>query len=71
MFYEDFQRNISCGCEKKNRFRIEFGLSSKKETYASYLRHAKKRNLIFDLEFDYFLSLTQNICFYCGSPPAT
>lgn len=38
--------------------------------YNEYRHNAKSRGLDFQLDFDTFFSLTQDICFYCGSAPS-
>lgn len=41
-------------------------LSSKRYWYRVYKSNAKKRNLIFDLSFEKFISLCQSPCYYTG-----
>ena len=60
----------SCGfspCKSRKRRRDpEVGY---KAIFYVYKKHAKERNLIFDLDYDYFKSLTQQDCTYCGIKP--
>ena len=64
---------VSCGCYNREnaskRFRIESGLSSKKQVYNRYISQSKERNFSFELSFDQFIYLTQRDCHYCGSKP--
>jgi len=34
-----------------------------------YKKHAKDRNLTFNLDYNYFKELTKDICYYCGIEP--
>jgi hypothetical protein len=66
---------ISCGCYTKERtsqrFKIEYGLSAKRSIYDRYKQQAKRRNgLAFELNFEQFIELTQQNCYYCGSEPS-
>lgn len=62
----------SCGClSVSNRFKSvtdeEFFKTVKLNHYKT---SAKRRNLEFNLEDEYFLSLITSNCGYCGSPPS-
>lgn len=43
--------------------------SYKKRVYKDYKKGAEKRNLIFNLSFESFLSLISSNCYFCDSPP--
>jgi hypothetical protein len=70
MPYEDVIKCVSCGCEKSERRKIEWGLSQKKEVFRQYKRGARLRNYNFDLSLDEFVRLCEQDCFYCGSLPS-
>jgi hypothetical protein len=71
---------ISCGCYKKNiwlsvinnnknkKFNPSL-IATQKELYRKYKCNAKKRSYSFNISFEYFISLTNKNCFYCGSIP--
>ena len=74
----------SCGCLRKEisskkmkdnpigkigARRLIQGLSSFRETIASYRRRAKIRGLDFELTQEQFEKLTQKDCYYCGVKP--
>ena len=67
----------SCGCLHQKQIMSKFGISRrhgfgeafKKSLYKTYQKGAKKRNLIFDIPFDLFLSLIEKPCKYCGALP--
>jgi len=63
----------SCGCvrgkKRGEQLKIERGLASKHLLYTKYKYSALRRNIEFDLEFDYFIELTSNVCHYCGALP--
>lgn len=52
----------TCGCGRKN------GINENGRTlvWLSYRTHAKKRNLVFELTKERFVSLIESSCFYCG-----
>jgi len=66
-------KTVSCGCYAKenNRNRIikDFGEASFNNLYYTYIRHAKKRNLCFELSKDFFKNITKQNCYYCGVEP--
>lgn len=60
----------SCGCARyDSRFKLGDGIASQNELFRCYKYNAKKRNIEFNLEKEYFLEITQRICFYCGDKP--
>lgn len=62
-------RNQSCGCYLKRK--IEYGLSSKKTLYNTYMKLcAGRRGIEFNLAFDDFIKLTSQECYYCGMKPS-
>jgi hypothetical protein len=73
------QKYQACGCVgKENRkkanigntyTRHNFGDHSKKILINSYKRHAKDRNIGFELSNDEFFKITKQNCFYCGVEP--
>jgi hypothetical protein len=63
----------SCGCLQKSivseKNSIEFGQATKNTLFYIYKQGAKARNIEFNLEKNYFLSLTSQNCHYCGKEP--
>jgi 5-methylcytosine-specific restriction endonuclease McrA len=62
----------SCGCLRKEhweRRKIGYSQSSINRIYRQYKRHAKSRNLKFELTRERFIELTSGSCFYCGDLP--
>lgn len=75
----------SCGCrardaavasaranftERIKRNTRPSGHSSRLALFHGYRRHAKNRNLPFELDFQAFVALTQENCAYCGAAPS-
>jgi hypothetical protein len=58
----------SCGCEKLKYANRETRLY--KRYYSTYKSDAKTKNREFSLDFDTFVNLTKQTCFYCGSEPS-
>lgn len=58
----------SCGCMKLNW--MEAGLAAKHRVFDSYKRGANRRGLLFELNFEDFVSLCERQCKYCGNPPS-
>lgn len=63
----------SCGClDKENLIKAcskKEGEASFNRLYVDYKKHAKKKNLIFDLSKDEFRKITSQNCYYCGTNP--
>ncbi len=59
-----------CSDNKWSKIRVlnDF-LSLKKRIYRTYKRNAKKRNYLFDLNFEELNNIIQENCYYCGEPP--
>lgn len=55
----------SCGCLNRS----DYGKASAYKLYYTYKRLAEHRNLTFEINFEYFLEVTQQSCFYCGIEP--
>ncbi len=67
----------SCGClvvEKNKKLgenrKLENNQAAINKLWQSYNSSARNRGLVFDLNFDLFLQLTQQPCHYCLSPPS-
>lgn len=56
---------ISCGCNRKK----EYGYSSMIKLLTDYKRHAKIKNIDFELSENKFIFLTKSNCHYCGCEP--
>lgn len=63
-------RTKSCGCIWREKHQHPKGDANFNQIIYSYKRHAKERNLSFDLSKDEFKILTQQNCYYCGDPPS-
>lgn len=68
----------SCGCLRKDMIRnrnktkfkrLAYGEAAKRALYRQYKRHADERNLLFEIDIEYFANLTKMECGYCGSKP--
>ena len=67
----------SCGCygvdQRKKlrswRFKKKPGESLARTVYLRYRHAASSRGLSFDLDYDFFLEITQRNCFYCDGRP--
>lgn len=58
----------SCGCERLNRYpNREIRLY--KRYYTVYKSNAKLKKREFNLDFEMFISITKQDCFYCGTSP--
>lgn len=56
----------SCGCNNGGESNPETG---RKKLYTSLKNGAKSRNLLFDLDYDNFVLLTNQNCYICGDKP--
>lgn len=66
----------SCGCLYKETRKTCGKVNKKndkylaeKNVYRCYKKDAKKRNLIFEIDFELFLDLVNKYCIYCNSKP--
>lgn len=63
----------SCGCLSKRYFnkknRVDSRLSIYRMLYNRYIKSAEKRGLEFNLDWEYFQSLLNDNCYYCGRGP--
>jgi hypothetical protein len=58
-------RGGGCHCSRR---RVGTG-SEYKWRYQSYMQAAKKRNLSWEIDYDKFLDITQQNCYYCNTEP--
>jgi len=63
------QRCRNCAARLKN-IKEHSGIVNKKCLYGAYRSKAKKRNMVFDLSFEYFVDLATRRCFYCNIEPS-
>ncbi len=56
----------SCGCNRRK----EYGYAAMIKVLTDYKRHAKIKNINFDLSEDEFIFLTKQNCHYCGCEPS-
>lgn len=64
-------RAKSCGCSSASfiaKSKIKPG-AALNWVFRSYKQNSKRRNIIFDLDKNFFSELTRKICFYCGRTP--
>ena len=66
--YINNKKYKSCGCENR-KIGQKPGIASAKDIFTSYIRNAKNRNIKFEIDFEYFLEISQKECFYCGVEP--
>ena len=73
----------SCGCLRSDRMRVEihrvrmkspvWGVlperACENRVFRSYAKHARKRNLGWELDFETFKGFLYSNCFYCNAPP--
>lgn len=59
----------SCGCIPKYNKLADETLAAKHLLYSSYKKGAKRRGHSFLLNFEEFINLVQQKCFYCGEEP--
>lgn len=64
----------SCGCLSREvaseRTRLGQGEAAFNTLYGAYRAGARNRGLVFDLDKETFRVLTQQVCYYCGTPPS-
>lgn len=61
----------SCGCLHRDVIRKPLGEANAHKLYGQYKRDAKRRNYVFEITEEYFLSMTKQDCSYCGESPST
>jgi len=66
----------SCGCLNKERLKyaneerkLPLGLAKMRQLINDYKRHAKRRDLEWNLTEEQFKEITQKDCHYCGTKP--
>ena len=59
----------SCGCFGREKSSLPYGQASFNRMIRTYRRHAKDRNISFDLSEDDIRNLTQQNCYYCNAEP--
>lgn len=59
----------SCGCNK-HKDRLPPGESSINQIFKSYKYSANRRNIVFEITKEKFLSLVNSSCYYCKSAPS-
>jgi hypothetical protein len=62
--------STSCGCYQKEVASLPYGEAAMNKLLSSYIRHAKTRNISFELSKEEFFELTKRNCFYCGKEPS-
>jgi hypothetical protein len=60
-------KSLSCGCSKRYKTDDEAAFYG---TFNSYVNHAKKSELMFELSVEEFQLITSTPCFYCGANPS-
>jgi hypothetical protein len=58
-------RGGGCHCSRRR----ESADSEYKWRYQSYMQAAKKRNLVWEINYNQFLDITQKNCYYCNTKP--
>ncbi len=65
-----FGRVQSCGClQRENIPRLPPGVAMANALYSNYRNRAKIDKMVFEINREYFLSLTKKNCYYCGKEP--
>jgi hypothetical protein len=59
----------SCGCLRGENTKLPEGVSARNSILRSYKKHAKERNLVWEISESLFNDLTSRPCFYCGVTP--
>jgi len=71
----NFKKSNSCGCVSRkiarNRMLGKYGMATKKNVYCDYKKSARYRDLNFNIDFDKFVEMSQQKCYYCGVSPST
>lgn len=63
-------RMPNCGCQKSKGRLLPNQLAHKRAIISDYKRHAKDRNLKFNLTDEECIALFEQDCFYCSSSPS-
>lgn len=70
-------KSISCGCynreivsSRESPVKRPYGEASRHQLFLAYKQGAKKRNLDFQIDENFFADITSRNCYYCGSPPS-
>lgn len=53
----------------EDKHRLPLGRASLNRFYKNYLKNAKQRGYTFELDIEYFDTLTRQDCYYCGAHP--
>ncbi len=56
----------SCGCSKLRKSNQHY----KNRVFSFYQKNARRKDHVFELEFDEFIEMTQQECYYCGCEPS-
>jgi hypothetical protein len=65
------QNQKSCGCIRKELFRLEKkGDGARNQYFTNYRLNAKAKNLEFGLTMEEFEKITSSSCHYCGDNPS-
>lgn len=62
-------KSKSCGCDRYNKITKPFGESCLNDFFSHYKSAAKKRNIIFELDKEFFSLIVFKNCSYCGEDP--
>lgn len=67
------RRRVSCGCkQRERRFKNVLSFEDKCITklFRQYIRSSRQRKIDFSLEYERFVNLIKQDCFYCKDPPS-
>lgn len=63
-------KNPNCGCKKGSYALLPNQLGHKRAIIGDYKRHARERNLKFELSEEEAINIILKDCYYCGNPPS-
>ena len=67
-------KSTNCGCQRPvqaiRQFAKPDGEASANAVIRAYKRAARERGFVYELEREDFMRITQQDCYYCGSPPS-